>query len=93
MQLNISLADRLSQLRGNTIGEKRKADEIDDGYNNNDNCFDHLIGSAAEVGHLWSIARYILTTSHTSMTPIVFEAICSYTTHDCLWATDGCLFG
>ena len=66
VQLNLSLADHLSQLRGNTIGEKRKADEIDDGCNNNDNCFDHLIGSAAEVGHLWSIARYILTTSHTS---------------------------
>ena len=42
---------------------------------NDDNCFDHIIGSAAEVERLWSIARYILTTSRTKMAPIVFEAI------------------
>ena len=52
---------------------------------NDDNCFDHIIGSAAEVERLWSIARYILTTSRTKMAPIVFEAILFLRMNHALW--------
>ena len=53
---------------------KRKADEIsltDDDIDN----LDHVLGSAAEVERVWSIARYVLTTQRSKMTPVVFEAI------------------
>ena len=50
-----------------------------------DNCFDHVIGSAAEVDCLWLIARYILTTSRTKMAPIVFEAILFLRMNRALW--------
>ena len=82
MQSNLSLADRLSQLRG---GKKRKADQMNNACDNDDNCFDHIIGSAAEVERLWSIARYILTTSRTKMAPIVFEAILFLRMNRALW--------
>jgi hypothetical protein len=82
VQSNLSLADRLSQLRG---GEKRKADQMNNACDNDDNCFDHIIGSAAEVERLWSIARYILTTSRTKMAPIVFEAILFLRMNRALW--------
>jgi hypothetical protein len=82
VQQNLSLADRLSQLRG---GNKRKADEINNACNNDDNSFDHVIGSAAEVERLWSVARYILITSRTKMAPIVFEAILFLRVNCALW--------
>ena len=84
VQSNLSLADHLSQLRG---GEKRKANQMNNACDNDsdDNCFDHIIGSAAEVEHLWSIARYILTTSRTKMAPIVFEAILFLRMNRALW--------
>jgi hypothetical protein len=45
-------------------GGKRKADEIsEDNSSNSDDCFDHVIGSAAVVERLWLVARYILTTT------------------------------
>jgi len=82
VQSNLSLADCLSQLRG---GKKRKADQMNNACDNDDNCFDHIIGSAAEVERLWSIARYILTTSRTKMAPIVFEAILFLRMNRALW--------
>ncbi len=78
VQSNLSLADCLSQLRGNNLGQKRKVNEMDNGCNNDDNCFDHVIGSAAEVERLWSIARYILTTSHTSMALLYLKQSCFF---------------
>ena len=82
MQSNLSFADCLSQLRG---GVKRKADQMNNACDNDDNCFDHIIGSAAEVERLWSIARYFLTTSRTKMAPIVFEAILFLRMNRALW--------
>jgi hypothetical protein len=52
---------------------------------NDDNCFDHIIGSAAEVERLWSIARYILTTSRTRLEPILFEALLFLRANCVLW--------
>ncbi len=76
----------LLQLKGNNIGKKRKADEMDDGLNaNDDTCLDHVIGSAAEVEHLWSMARYTLTTNRSIMSPIVFEAISFLHMNHVLW--------
>ena len=82
MRSNLSLQDRLSQLRS---GDKRTANEMNNTCNNDDNCFDHVIGIAAEVERLWSIARYILTTSRTKMAPIIFEAILFLRMNRALW--------
>ena len=50
---NVTAAHLVAQLSGNKAGnEKRKADEI---CVKMDHCFDHVIGSAAEVERLWSI--------------------------------------
>ena len=46
---------------------------------------DHVIGSAAEVERLCSIARYILTTTRTRMTPIFFEALLFLRANRELW--------
>ena len=82
MQSNLSLADRLSQLRG---GEKRKADQMNNACDHDDNCFDHVISSAAKVDRLWLIAIYILTTSRTKMAPIVFEVVLFLRMNRALW--------
>ena len=70
-------ADLLAHLPANSVGkssgEKRKSNEISAG--GFDDCFDHVIGSAAEVERLWSIARYILTTTCAKLAPILFEAL------------------
>jgi hypothetical protein len=82
VQSNLSLAYRLPRLRG---GEKRKAGQMNNASNNDDNCFDHIICSADEVECLWSVARYILTTSRTKMAHIVFEAILFLCMNGALW--------
>ena len=59
---------------------------MDDGLNTNDDtCLDHVIGSAAEVERLWSMARYTLTTTRSIMSPIVFEAILFLSMNRVLW--------
>jgi hypothetical protein len=59
---------------------------MDDGINTNDDtCLDHVIGSAAEVERLWSMARYTLTTTRSIMFPIVFEAILFLRMNCVLW--------
>ncbi len=63
----MSLADRLKDPE--PCGEKRMAKQLHGHNNHTDNCLDHVIGSVAEVGHLWSKARYIMTTSHSRMAP------------------------
>ncbi len=40
-----------------------------------DRVLDHVIGSAAEVERLWSVAKHILTESRSGLAPIVFESI------------------
>ena len=73
-------ADLLSRITG---GGKRTSNEISPaGY---DDCFDHVIGSAAEVERLWSIARYILTTTRSRMTPMMFEALLFLRANRELW--------
>jgi hypothetical protein len=52
---------------------------------NIDDCFDHVIGSAAEVERLWSIARYIFTTTHSTLSPIIFEALLFPRANGTLW--------
>jgi hypothetical protein len=56
-----TIADLVAQLPGTVDGGgKRKADEISEEYNSNsDDCFDHMIGNAAVVERLWSVARYL----------------------------------
>ena len=66
-----TIADLVAQLPGTVDGGgKRKADEISEEYSSNsDDCFDHVIGSAAVVERVWSLARYILTTNRSSLSP------------------------
>jgi hypothetical protein len=83
----VSAADLLSQLPNSgekkLSGAKRGSNEISAG--GSDDCFDHVIGSAAEVERLWSIARYILTTSRTRLEPILFEALLFLRANCVLW--------
>ena len=67
---SMSLAERIRDKQ-----KKRKVGEIDERVNDKYCNVDYICGSAAEVERLWSISRYILTTSRASITPIVFEAI------------------
>jgi hypothetical protein len=82
-----SIADLVAQLPGTVNGGgKRKADEISEEYNSNsDDCFDHVIGSAAVVERLWSVARYILTTNRSSLSPVLFEALLFLRSNRTLW--------
>ncbi len=50
-----------------------------------DSSFDHVIGSAAEVEHLWLIAKYALTTTWTNLAPILFKAILFLQLNSALW--------
>ena len=89
---HVSIADLVAQLpktaavvgNGKTGGGKRKAGEISE-VSNNDDCFDHVIGSAAEVECLWSIARYILISTRSTLSPIIFEAILFLRANGTLW--------
>jgi hypothetical protein len=47
--------------------------------------FDHVIGSAAVVERLWSVARYILTTNRSSLSPVLFEALLFLRSNRTLW--------
>ena len=78
----MSLAERKKAERTS----KRKADGISrsKAYED-DSCLDHVIGSAAEVERLWSVARYLLTTQRATMTPIVFEAVLFLKFNHSLW--------
>ena len=82
-----SIADLVAQLPGTVNGGgKRKADEISEEYNSNsDDCFDHVIGSAAVVERLWSVARYILTTNRSALSPVLFEALLFLRSNRTLW--------
>jgi hypothetical protein len=66
----MSLADHLKDPESR--GEKRTAEQLHGHDNHADNCLDHVIGSAAELEHLWFKARYIMTTSCSRMAPIFF---------------------
>ena len=82
-----TIAELVAQLPGTVDGGgKRKADEISEEYNSNsDDCFDHMIGSAAVVERLWSVARYILTTNRSSLSPVMFEAVLFLRSNRTLW--------
>ncbi len=80
---NVTAAHLVAQLSGNKAGnEKHKADEI---RVDMDDCFDHVIGSAAEVERLWSIARYILTTTCSTLAPILLETLLFLCANRILW--------
>ena len=89
---DVSIADLVAQLpktgdvvgNSKTGGGKRKSGEISE-VSNNDDCFDHVIGSAAEVERLWSIERYILTTTRSTLEPILFEALLFLRANGTLW--------
>ncbi len=73
----------MAQLSGNKAGnEKLKADEISVEF---DDCFDHVIRTAAEVERLLSIARYILATTLSTLAPIRFEALLFLRANSTLW--------
>ena len=82
-----TIADLVAQLPGTVDGGgKRKADEISEEYYiNSDDCFDYVIGSAAVVERLWSVARYILTTNRSSLSPVLFEALLFLRSNRTLW--------
>ena len=44
-----------------------------------------MIGSAAVVERLWSVARYTLTTNHLSLSPVLFEALLFLHSNRTLW--------
>jgi len=80
---NMTAADMIAQISGNkTAGVKRNSDEMSVEV---DDCFDHVIGSAAEVERLWSIARYLLTTLRSQLSPILFEALLFLCLDRTLW--------
>jgi hypothetical protein len=80
---NVTAAHLVAQLSGNkAVNEKLKADEISVEF---DDCFDHVIGSAAEVEQLWLIARYILITTCSTLAPILFEALLFLHANRTLW--------
>jgi hypothetical protein len=80
---NMTAADMIAQISGNkTAGVKRNSDEMSVEV---DDCFDHVIGSAAEVERLWSIARYLLTTLRSQLSPILFEALLFLRLNRTLW--------
>jgi hypothetical protein len=82
-----TVAELVAQLPGTVDGGgKLKADEISEEYYSNSNdCFDHVIGSAAVVERLWSVARYTLTTNHLSLSPVLFEALLFLHSNRTLW--------
>ena len=65
------------QLKSEQHRKRKVTDElVADNMNTvEDHVLDHVIGSAAEVERLWSIAKHILTDTRSKMAPIVFEAI------------------
>ena len=80
---NMTAADMIAQMSGNkTAGVKRNSDEMSVEV---DDCFDHIIGSAAEVERLWSIARYLLTTLRSQLSPILFEALLFLRLNRTIW--------
>lgn len=48
------------------------------------NC-DFIIGSAAEVERLWSIAKHLLKDNHKSMSPLLFEALLFLKLNNSYW--------
>ncbi len=44
-----------------------------------------MIGSAAVVECLWSVARYILTTNRSLLSPVLFEALLFLRSNCTLW--------
>ena len=44
-----------------------------------------MIGSSAVVEHLWPVARYILTTNRSSLSPVLFEALLFLRSNRTLW--------
>ena len=68
-----TLAARMSKKKGSVKDKdkKRKAESCA----NDDEIFDHVMGTAAEVERMWSVARYVLTTQRARMSPIMFETI------------------
>jgi hypothetical protein len=80
---NMTASEMIAQISGNkTAGVKRNSDEMSVDV---DDCFDHVIGSAAEVERLWSIARYLLTTLRSQLSPILFEALLFLRANRDLW--------
>ena len=77
----------MAQLPGTVDGGgKRKADEIsEEYYSNSDDCFDDVIGSEAVVERLWLVARYIVTTNCSSLSPVMFEAVLFLRSNRTLW--------
>ena len=83
----VSAADLLSQL--STSGGKKLSGAKRGSYEisavGNDDCFEHVIGSASKAERLWSIARYVLTTTRTRLEPIIFEAMLFLHANCVLW--------
>lgn len=47
---------------------------------------DFVLGSAAEVERLWSLAKYVLTNQRKSMTPLMFEAFMFLKINETFWS-------
>jgi hypothetical protein len=77
----LSLADQLKNEHSNG---KRKSKEPH-ASSNDDRVLDHVIGSAAKVEGLWSVAKHILTETYNGMHPIVFESILFLHFNKSLW--------
>jgi hypothetical protein len=63
----LNLLEKLERRRKN----KRSSSCLDNHFEN----VDYIIGSAAEVERVWSVARYVLTTQRMGLTPLMFEAL------------------
>ena len=63
------------------LAKRRKNEVSNDQYVN---C-DFILGSAAEVERLWSIAKYVLTENTRSMTPQMFEALMFLRLNERFW--------
>ena len=70
----MSLADQKQAREG--YKEQRKVNiSIDLNTEANDDCLDMVLGTRAKVEHLWSKACYLLWSSCSRMSPIMFEVV------------------
>ena len=71
----------VEQLKKEQSGKRKAPDDGHEVRENNvveDHVLDHVIGSLAEVEHLWSIAKHILTESRAAKAPILSRQFCSF---------------
>jgi hypothetical protein len=73
----LTFQEKLTKMRN----KKRSSACLDAQFEN----VDYIIGSAAEVERVWSVARYVLTTQWMGLTPLMFEALMFLKMNERFW--------